>query len=51
MNKLNRNNQQKIDSIAEQWVNIVLSHIRAKKLLNKSSRQRDLTKKCYGKCK
>ncbi len=25
-------NQQQIDTIAEQWVNLVLAHVRAKKL-------------------
>jgi len=28
-------NQTKIDAIAEQWVNLVLAHIRAKKLSKK----------------
>ncbi len=27
------NNEKKIDAIAEQWVNLVLAHVRAKKLI------------------
>lgn len=45
MNKLNSKNQQKIDSIAEQWVNIVLAHLRTKKLNEKKKVNRVTNRK------
>lgn len=41
---MKKNNQQQIDAIAEKWVNLVLAHVRAKKL-NKKTLKRNGTKK------
>ncbi|KXK09234.1 MAG: hypothetical protein UZ21_OP11001000292 [Microgenomates bacterium OLB22] len=50
-NKITTNNSRSIESIAEQWVNLVLAHIRAKKLSQMKNVAKVDDKKCYAKCK